>query len=174
MDNLIDINTLGDRYHLKSRQSVYDRLKDLGIKPARRGKITEGDLALLDELDKHINSGGTIDDFAKSPEVLPTEIERWEEPEQPTVEVLIGLIERLVLRQLPPVSPLAQYEELEKIAAAGWIVPTSTVKAITSLTPSGNAGVSPKGDRFTRGSFTFIRSGKVGREAGWKVQKSTL
>lgn len=107
MDNLIDINSLLSRYGLKSRQAVYDRLKDLGIKPARRGKITKDDLLLLDELDKHINSGGTIDNFPKSPEVMPVDkLEVWEEPQQqPSVEALLALIEKIVLHQLPKRSP---------------------------------------------------------------------
>jgi hypothetical protein len=166
MDNLIDINTLLHRYGLKSRQAVYDRLKDLKIKPARRGKITQDDLLLLDELDKHINSGGTIDNFVKSPEVLLVDkMDKWEEPaETPTIEILLALIEKIVLHQLPSVSPLIQFEELERAVNHGWTLPTSVVRKIT--------GIAPKSDNFSRGSFVFIRSGKVGREAGWIVQKN--
>ena len=167
MDNLVDINTLGDRYGLKSRQGVYDRLKDLKIKPARRGKVTQEDLLLLDELDKHINSGGTIENFVKSPEVLSTDkMDKWDEPEQSevsTIEMLMALIERIVLHQRILPSPLSRFEELEKAVIGGWILPTSLVQEI--------AGTVPKGNNFTRGSFVFIRTGKVGREAGWIVQK---
>jgi hypothetical protein len=165
MDNLIEINTLGDRYGLKSRQAIYDRLKDLQIKPAKRGKITQEDLSRLDELDKHINSGGTIENFVKSLEVMPVDrLDKWEEPtEMPTVEMLLVLIERIVMHQKALLSPLSQFEELEKAVAGGWVLPTSLVQEIT--------GITPKGDRFPRGSFVFIRSGKVGREAGWIVQK---
>ncbi|MFB2769807.1 hypothetical protein ACE1AT_11040 [Pelatocladus sp. BLCC-F211] len=168
MDNLIDINTLLHRYGLKSRQAVYDRLKDLKIKPARRGKITQEDLLLLDELDKHINSGGTIDNFVKSPEILSVDkMDKWEEPtETPTIEMLLALIEKILLHQLPLRSSLAQFEELEKVANNGWILPTSVVRSIT--------GIAPKGDNFSRGSFVFIRVGKVGREAGWIVKKTAL
>lgn len=167
MDNLIDINTLLHRYGLKSRQAVYDRLKDLKIKPARRGKITQEDLLVLDELDKHINSGGTIENFVRSPEVLPVDkMDKWEEPtETPTIEMLLALIEKIVLHQLPLRSSLSQFEELEKAATNGWILPTSVVRSI--------AGIVPRGNNFSRGSFVFIRSGKVGREAGWIVQKNS-
>ncbi|MFK0731409.1 MAG: hypothetical protein ACFKPT_02635 [Gloeotrichia echinulata GP01] len=173
MDNLIDINTLLHRYGLKSRQAVYDRLKDLKIKPARRGKITQEDLLVLDELDKHINSGGTIDNFVRSPEVLPVDkMDKWEESaETPTVSQLLTLIEKIVMHQIPSASlrdasrtPLIEFEELEKAVNHGWILPTSVVKKIT--------GIVPKSYNFSRGSFVFIRSGKVGREAGWIVQKS--
>jgi hypothetical protein len=165
MDNLIDINTLLHRYGLKSRQSIYDRLKDLKIKPARRGKITQEDLLLLDELDKHINSGGTIDNFVRSPDVLPVDkMDKWEEPvETSTVSQLLALIEKIVLYQIPKPSPLIQFEELEKAAANRWILSTSTVREIT--------GIVPRDNNFSRGSFVFIRSGTVGREAGWIVQK---
>ena len=165
MDNLVDINILGHRYGLKSRQAVYDRLKDLKIKPARRGKITQEDLLLLDELDKHINSGGTIENFVKSPEVLLVDkMDKWEETtEIPTIQILLAFIEKLVLHQrvLPPL--LNQFEELERAAINRWILPTSLVRQIT--------GIVPKGDNFLRGSFVFIRSGKMGRESGWIVQK---
>ncbi|WP_414755556.1 hypothetical protein [Anabaena sp. CCY 9910] len=167
MDNLIEIHTLLERYGLKSRQAVYDRLKDLSIKPVRRGKITEDDLLVLDELDKHINSGGTIENFARSPEVLPVDkLDKWEEPIQtPTVEMLLMLIEKIVLHQ-PSLPPLHQFEELEKAATNGWILPTSVVRSIT--------GITPKGSNYERGDFIFIRSKKVGREAGWIVQKTII
>jgi hypothetical protein len=168
MDNLIDINTLLHRYRLKSRQAVYDRLKDLKIKPARRGKITQEDLLLLDELDKHINSGGTIDNFVRSPEVLLVDkMDKWEEPtETPAVSQLLALIEKIVLHQIPSASALIQFEELEKAVNHGWILPTSVVRKIT--------GIVPRGNNFSRGNFVFIRSGKVGREAGWIVKKNSI
>jgi len=168
MDNLINISTLGQRYGLKSRQAVYDRLKDLNIKPTKRGKIAKEDLVLLDELDKHINSGGTIDTFTKSPEVMEVEkIEIWEEPqENVSAEMLLALIEKLIFHQQPLniSSPLSCWEELEKVANHGWILPTSTIKSII--------GIKPRGDNYSYGSFVFIRSGKVGREIGWIIRKS--
>ncbi|HEY9599113.1 MAG TPA: hypothetical protein V6D33_15715 [Cyanophyceae cyanobacterium] len=35
-------------------------------------------------------------------------------------------------------------------------------------------GVQPKGERFTRGSFTFVRTGKIGSQAAWRVVKVKL
>ncbi|MEH1822123.1 MAG: hypothetical protein V7L31_24115 [Nostoc sp.] len=178
MDNLIDINTLLHRYGLKSRQAIYDRLKDLKIKPARRGKITQDDLLVLDELDKHINSGGTIENFVKSPEVLPVDkLDKLEKPRldiefdddgMSAINVMAELMEKMMsYTYTRNSSPLANYEELEKAVKFEWVLPTSLVKILT--------GVSPKttydSDTFICMGFAFIKTGKIGREAGWQVTK---
>ncbi len=58
---------------------------------------------------------------------------------------------------------LAAYEELEKAAEKQWILPTSVVKELIK--------VKPHGEVYTRGAFRFVKTGKIGAEAGWKVEK---
>lgn len=59
--------------------------------------------------------------------------------------------------------PLVAYEELEKAAEKHWILPTRVVKELIK--------VKPHGEVYTRGAFRFVKTGKIGAEAGWKVEK---
>ncbi len=64
-------------------------------------------------------------------------------------------------------SPLASYEELEKAAEFEWILPTSKIKELIGVPPK----TTHDSDTFIRGSFAFIKQGKIGSEAGWQVTK---
>jgi hypothetical protein len=77
---------------------------------------------------------------------------------------LISLIERIAAAIRPTSEPLAHLEQLEKAVANKWLLTTSEVQRVI--------GVKPKGERLTRGSFTFVRSGKIGNQGAWRVVKS--
>lgn len=79
-----------------------------------------------------------------------------------TQDIVSKLAEVLAF-QHTQTSPLVVYRELEEVADKKWILPTSTVKQLTGVTPTGK-GV-------TRGSFNFVKSGKIGREAAWRVER---
>ncbi|QLE44833.1 hypothetical protein FD723_18640 [Nostoc sp. C052] len=64
-------------------------------------------------------------------------------------------------------SVLANYEELEKAAEFEWILPTSKIKELIGISPK----TTKDSDTFIRGSFAFIKQGKIGNETGWKVAK---
>jgi hypothetical protein len=64
-------------------------------------------------------------------------------------------------------SPLANYEELEKAAKFEWVLPTSLVRQLIGVTPR----TAHDNDTFICGSFVFTKTGKIGREAGWQVEK---
>ncbi|ARV62849.1 hypothetical protein BZZ01_04585 [Nostocales cyanobacterium HT-58-2] len=167
MDSIIDpfpIAALQDRYGLSSLQSVYDRLNGIKIKPVIRGKISSDQLEILDRLDAHLKAGGTIGDFHHG------KLERVEKTESTetivqfdTINWLSGMVEKLALARSAD-SPLAAYRELSEAAQQGWILPTSIVAELI--------GIKPRGDRFVRGNFVFLRVGKVGKERGWIVQAS--
>ncbi|MGI0480557.1 hypothetical protein ACN4EE_07180 [Geminocystis sp. CENA526] len=60
------INDLQERYNLKTRQSVYDRLKAIGVRVEKEGNksyVTEAVLDKLDQLQEHLNLGGSIKTF---------------------------------------------------------------------------------------------------------------
>ena len=159
------IASLQERYSLSSKQSVYDRIKALSIEPVARGKISSDQLDKLDKLDKHLKSGGTLSDFESShTEVMAAAIE----PAAATAinqerENFLELIEAIARHFATPHNPLQYYGELERAIACGWILSTAQVKALI--------GVKPTGDRFVRGSFVFVKSGKIGAQAAWKVFK---
>ena len=159
------ISELQQRYGLTSRQSVYDRMKALAIEPIARGKLSSEQLDKLDKLDKHLKSGGTLSDFESShTEIMPAAIE----PAAATAinqerENFLELIEAIARHIAATRDPLQHYTALERAIASGWILSTAEVKALI--------GVKPTGDRFQRGSFIFIRAGKIGAQAAWRVAK---
>ncbi|HYX18629.1 MAG TPA: hypothetical protein VE944_30540 [Nostoc sp.] len=177
-NELIKISTLQDRYKLNSRQAVSNRINGLKIQPVARGQISLEQLELLDRLDKHIRGGGAITDFPIQPEVQVDKLDKLNvEPDTneamsttdylPAINVMAQLIERMMSYTYAPQqrSPLAIYEDLEKIVQFEWILPTSKIKELTGITPKTSKGE----EVFIFGSFAFIRTDKIGRETGWKV-----
>jgi hypothetical protein len=60
------IKELQDRYELKTRQSVYDRLKAIKaevLKEGNRSYVTENAIIILDQLQEHLKLGGSIKTF---------------------------------------------------------------------------------------------------------------
>ena len=162
------INTLQARYGLASRQAIYDRIHGLNISPIKKGEISEEQLDLLDKLDKFLleNPNAAIADFPKQPLVEEAVVSRMVESETISddyrvLSSILSKVVEIVQSVQQPRSCITAYRELEEAAAHGWMLPTS--KVVTLI------GVAPHGEVFARGSFAFARSGKIGREAGWKV-----
>ncbi|MEG4115329.1 MULTISPECIES: hypothetical protein [unclassified Microcoleus] len=160
------IASLQERYNLSSKQSVYDRIKALSIEPVARGKISSDQLDKLDKLNQHLKSGGTLSDFESS----HTEIFKTEaiEPVAATAinqerENFLELIEAIARHVAATRDPLQHYTALERAVASSWLLSSTEVRALI--------GTKPHGDRFQRGSFCFIRSGKIGAQAAWRVVK---
>ncbi|MEH2201189.1 hypothetical protein [Nostoc sp.] len=172
----IKISTLQDRYKLNSRQAVSNRINGLGIQPVARGQISIEQLELLDRLDKHIRGGGAIADFPIQPEVQVDKLDKLNVESDtsttdylPAINVMAQLMEIMMSYAYAPTlrSPLAIYEDLEKVVQFEWILPTSKIKELTGISPK-----TPKGEEvFIFGSFAFIRTGKIGRETGWQAKK---
>lgn len=169
-EELTSIASLQTRYSLNSRQAVYDRISALKITPAARGKLSDGQLDKLDELNEHLKSGGILSDFESShTEVIPTTISLIEpataavKPAGSDNENFIELIERVAAALKPAADPLQHYTALERAIASSWLLSTAEVRSLIST--------KPHGDRFQRGSFIFIRTGKIGGQAAWRVAK---
>jgi hypothetical protein len=186
---LIKISTLQGRYGLESRQAVYDRINGLDIQPVARGKISVQQLELLDKLDKHLKEGGTIGDFPIQPEIEVMPLERHNSQLDTldnsldivdnqldnsenlvAINVMAGLVEKMMglLAGNKQSSPLAEYEELEKAVTNRWILSTSKVRELTSITPK----VGKDDLTFIWGSFVFTKSGRIGNQMGWLVSKN--
>ncbi|HYW21628.1 MAG TPA: hypothetical protein VE956_20460 [Nodularia sp. (in: cyanobacteria)] len=173
----IKISTLQERYKLNSRQAVSNRINGLKIEPVVRGQISIEQLELLDRLDKHIRGGGAIADFPIQPEVQVDRLDKLDKLDvlvddfggATAINVMAQLMERMMAYAYTPQqrSPLAIYEDLEKIVQFEWILPTSKIKELTGITPKTSKGE----EVFIFGSFAFIRTDKIGRETGWKVAK---
>ena len=168
-----------DRFNLRSRTAIANRLQALGIAEERdcqKSYIPMSALEKLEALDRCLKRpGATLEKCARcvnsdlvainsqTPEPRsPIPEERLATPH----ESFIQLVHEIASALRPEQDPLAPLVSLEAAAVNGWLLTSSQVKALV--------GVSPRSNTFTRGSFTFIRSGKIGRESGWQVKKNYL
>lgn len=154
------ISALLDRYELKSKQAVYDRINALGIQPVNRGKISSQQLDELDKLHEHIKAGGAIDDFVNGGRAVV---------HTPTAGIpdgsatFIQLVHEIAVALRPTTNPIEHWFSLERAAASNLLLSSTEIKQLI--------GVKPAGSSFTRGSFTFIKSGKIGNATAWKIEK---
>ena len=162
------VSELQNRYNI-GKQAVYNRLDALNIKPAKQGNrsyVALDQLQALDRLHSHISDGGTMADFQSPAKESSLELlDALDKPSgQSQADDLITLIERIAAVVKPTADPLAHLEQLEKAIAHNWLLTTSEVQQLI--------GVKPKGERFPRGSFTFVRTSKIGNQLAWRVVKS--
>lgn len=159
----MNINQLCDRYGLKSRKAIYDRLNALGIQLAREGNksfATPDQVEILDELNQHLTNGGTLKNFT------PLAIVETVTPSLNTVTpplnndtLTLALLDYLA--NLSHRSPLDNYRDLEEAAQKKWILSSRQIEKLL--------GVKPHGQTFTRGNWTFAKAGRIGSENGWRV-----
>ncbi|MGE5655049.1 MAG: hypothetical protein ACM37W_00245 [Actinomycetota bacterium] len=163
------VSELPSRYNI-GRAAAYNRLESLGIKPTKQGNkafITLDDLQALDRLHSHLQKGGMMGDFqeGQSPSTtsalspLDTVDVSSRQDIMQDFLVMVEAIGKLVT----PADPLTRWKSLEEASEKGWLLSSAEVRQLT--------GVKPKGETFQRGSFTFIRSGKIGGQLAWRVEK---
>ena len=80
---------------------------------------------------------------------------------------LIALIEAIG-KHLKPADPLAHLANLERAADSGWLLTSAEVKQLIGAKLVCNKGE----NSVTRGSFTFVKSGKIGNQTAWRVLKA--
>jgi hypothetical protein len=135
----------------------------LGITTQKQGKrayITLPDLNELDRLSQHLSSGGKLAEFDGI----------VEEPAQPTIAPLSlkappQLLEMMAMMKAlsEPKDPLVHWSQLEKACENNWLLSSSEIEQLLGLRPTS--------ERWERGSFVFIRSGRIGRETSYRVEK---
>ncbi|MBG1259775.1 hypothetical protein [Nostoc commune] len=79
---------------------------------------------------------------------------------------VVQLVEAIA-RHLRPAEPLQHLKELQLAATEGWLLSSSEVEGLVGCKPRVQKGE----QQFTRGSFCFVRSGKIGNQSAWKVVK---
>ena len=193
MAALFPLANLRDRYGI-GKQADINRRKHLGVKPIKvEGTyyITEEQLKVLDRLDYWlVQQGGKMADFDPNlavdslessgqltrPDTLdsrPMETQKAtliESSEIESSEVSSAgnpewgpLIELLAEKIQPPRSPIQNWRELEEACEKGWLLTTKQVHEL--------AGTKPHGSQWERGSFIFIKAGKIGSQLAWQVEK---
>ncbi len=174
------------------KTAFYERLKTANVKPVKDGTrswISTHQLEELDRLDSHLASGGKLEDFVSNLADF-SDLHSVQFSEQSTEQFtdhppngllgsssdmvladgqsemtrLINAMEAIAIAQH---EPLRHYKELERAAEKGWILTSAEVKQLIGVKPT----VKGSDRTFTRGSFSFVKSGKVGIQTGWKVLK---
>lgn len=188
------VSELCDRYNIKSRKSLYSRLDALDITLAKDGNkayATDEQVKLLDQQNQHLKSGGTLKNFVPEAQVTVhdtatqhsdnLDISSITEASQHTTQLniqhttqsettqLIQALSQAIADKIQPTNPLWFLAELERARANNWELTTSQVKALIGVKPSCKSGKKT----FRRGSFVFVKSGKIGNQTAWKVQKVT-
>lgn len=117
---------------------------------------------------KHLKSEGTLSDFADV-EIAPlpseqTAVATTQKLDPVQLELTFVELVREIAAAIKPVAdPLQHYEALEKAIANDWLLSTTEVQNLI--------GTKPKGEYLQRGSFVFVRAGKMGAQAAWRVEK---
>lgn len=162
-ETLYPLADLPQRYSI-SRTVVYERINGLGIKlikSGRRSFLSQADIDRLDELHHHIGQGGTIAAFAHS---LPLSADVGLQIPAIGEALIYKAFEALTdANRQRLTDPTWQHERLERCAEQGWILSTAEVKQLI--------GVKPSGEVLRRGAWEFVKVEKIGRSAGWRVQK---
>ncbi len=186
------VQELCDRYSIKSRKSLYSRLDGLLIALARDGNksyATDEQVKLLDQQHEHLKNGGTLKNFVPTAIASVTVlkdcksesvVETTQQTIQPSIQSIlledivealrIAIIEAMptaIASMMTPPDPLWYLERLETARAKGWELTTSQVKELIGVKPSSGQGKKT----FRRGSFIFVKTGKIGNQTSWKVQK---
>ena len=182
------VSQLQSRFSL-GKQAVYNRLQQLGIKPFKEGNrsyITADQLQLLDQLHEHINQGGTMAEFKKSSTVdkAQSPVDIVESPVdivetgmtksaannlELMVQVVSTGVEKAIASSVQAKSPLWYMGELKRATDEGWLLTTKEVQELIGVKPRTTKG----SNTYTRGSFSFVKSGKIGGQTAWKVVKHT-
>ena len=168
---VIDISSLNDRYGI-NRNAVNDRINTLKIKRSRRGKISPEDLELMDRYHEHIQRGGTILNFALSPEVVvPEKFEvatNNKSAEVASYHLAGGLycLADTISSKTVEYNPIKNMQLLQESARECYILSTKQLKELCGAKPTHNS---------TYGKFRFIKSEtKVGKSFGWEVKDIRL
>jgi len=157
---------LTNRYNIR-RTALYTRFAAAHITPEKDGTrsyISKEELAELDRLDSHIKMGGKLENFQPANnQSLVVSQESAVNRSADNFNETLQLVEAIARHFQQQRKPLQHYAELERAIASGWLLSTAEVRSLIST--------KPHGDRFQRGSFVFVKSGKIGAQAAWRVAK---
>ncbi len=145
-----------------------------------RNNANNEQLAVLDELDEHLKAGRRLEDFVmRSPVTVAQDSVRQASDSKPQVSnnghlapsdsylsdsvqpVLdIAILAEAIAHRI---DPLANHRHLIWAANEQLLLTTKEVQQLI--------GTKPHGEIFDRGSFRFIRSGKIGNQSAWRVER---
>jgi hypothetical protein len=199
----MNIVELCDRYSL-SKKALYNRFDAVNIKPQigadNKAYVTPEQIAVLDDLDRHLKSGGNLRNYTPvSPVAKQSEVEttQSEVVTTPIKEISKSLTyQELEVIESQAIQPRSPGEELGLVGSSE--VTTTLVEVLGAIASSQRdplrkhqqlkeaaaegwilttseieeiIGVKPHGEIFIRGNWQLKRAGKIGRESAWVVEK---
>lgn len=180
----IPLNGLEGRYSI-GYTSINNRLNRLGIKPIKQGRrsyVSAEQLEVLDQLDKHIKAGGTIQSFlslqaapdpSKDINVAPDDKISSDKSQQQVIATLVNAIAALnmpvTLQIGTGLDRFAYYRVLEEAAEKGWELTTSEVAELLKIPV---AEIEGDTQTFRQAGFVFNRCETTRQwENRWRVVK---
>jgi hypothetical protein len=168
-------------------------------KIGKRSYISATQLHTLDRIHAHINQGGSMANF-QSQESSPvdamdttsgrlTSTENSQETSlldaidttsrlvknnletennlEALVNLIAGAVSQAIANSIPTRSPLWYLSELEQAEAHGWWLTTAEIQQLIGVKPTAAKGTLS----YQRGSFAFVKTGKIGSQTAWRVTK---
>lgn len=181
---MLTLSEAADRWKLSSRKSVYNRINGLKAKginidlslqgKEKRAHIPDELLLHLDDLDRYLKQGGTLANYEPisftSTEIVENRGELLHTKRQPEIKISPESIQQIAIacgQQLAlflPPNPIINQRRLSEAAEFKYQLTTKQVRSLI--------GVSPQGDRFSRGAFEFVKVGKIGKQNAWLVSRA--
>ncbi len=181
------IDDLHKMFGLSSRQ-VSKLVKALNLVPAEDDKFSQAQMILMYQLHEHLESGQPLEEFPQLPQpagdfletstpeisaeeiiqttVLKTSIvptsKSKSKNSSPLENPLSEIIKAISQATTPKRDILHNYHALEDAVLHQWIISSSNVRELT--------GTTPHGEVFIWANFEFLKTGKVGRESGWRIR----
>lgn len=163
---------------LKAKLKQLREIAQFELDKDERGRLQASpeQLKVLDELDAWVKGGGSTPEFCRElAGKIPMVIRRTEavtptsHPDQSPQSDFIQLVKEIasaVKDKEPERNPLASWEDLEKAADLGWLLPSSKVQELTGSKPK----LKPGETSWREGCFVFSKIPKL--ENGKPVLKA--
>lgn len=124
--------------------------------------------------DKSEDLATPADKPQEEPKSSPTQPQIQTESEQQLVPQLKAIadslvaLETILAARLQPPNPLWYMDVLAKAEAANWILTTDEVEQLIGIKPHCHHDETT----YHRGSWVFIKAGKIGSQLGWRVKQN--
>ena len=189
METVLDnfpVSQLQSRFNI-GKQAVYNRLDALDIKPFKEGNrsyLKPEQLELLDKLHEYVTQGGTMAEFKSQLDKVDSPLDTVDSKvdglddlvksnQSNDLELLVQVLSASVEKAITSgksKSPLWYMKELKEATEEGWLLTTSQIQELIGVKPKTKKGE----NTYTRGSFSFVKSGKIGTQTAWKVKYTSV
>ena len=113
----------------------------------------------------------SVPQAVKEPSASEAQIDSEPELKQQLNAIANSLVklEQILTSRLQPSNPLWYMDILEKATTANWILTTDEVEHLIGIKPQCHHNETT----YDRGSWVFIKVGKIGAQTGWQVRKKS-